>query len=96
MESPNENLKDIRSHWKVGLSELDLLGQDFNEFVISGSKSSTLFSYWSKFISELVPVLRDLTRSFRDANCNLHLSTVHRAIPLCFAFDRINYKRWLP
>lgn len=96
MESPKKNEKDIRSHWNVCLTELDLIEQDLNKFVKAGSESSPLFSYWSKFISELVPVLRDLTRSFRDSDWILHLSAVHRAIPLCFAFDRINYKRWLP
>ena len=24
------------------------------------------------------------------------MPAVYRSIPLCFAFDRINYKRWLP
>ena len=41
-------------------------------------------------------MLRDLTQSFRDADWDLHLSSVDRSIDLCFAFDRINYKRWLP
>ena len=27
---------------------------------------------------------------------NMHLSALWRAIPLCFAFDRVNYKRWQP
>ena len=26
----------------------------------------------------------------------LHLLVVRQALPLCFAFDRVNYKRWLP
>jgi len=43
-----------------------------------------------------VPILQDLTRSFREGDWKLHLSSVQRAIPLCFAFDRVNYKRWLP
>ena len=65
-------------------------------FKVSGSEKSKLFSFWNKFVNEIAPVLRDLTRSFRDANWNLHLSAVQRAISLRFAFDRINYKRWLP
>ena len=40
--------------------------------------------------------MRDLTRSFREGNWHLHLSAVHRALALCFGFDRINYKRFLP
>ena len=37
-----------------------------------------------------------MTRSFRDVDWYLHLSSVSRAIDLCFSFDCINYKRWLP
>ena len=48
----------------------------------------------SSIISHLF--LRDLTRSFREADWLLHISPVNRAIDLCFSFDRINYKRWLP
>ena len=43
-----------------------------------------------------MPALRDLTRSHRESNWNLHLSAVRRALPLCSALDRVNYKRWLP
>ena len=31
-----------------------------------------------------------------EGDWSLHLSGVRQAIPLTFAFDRINYKRWLP
>ena len=61
-----------------------------------GCKNSECFLYWDKLIYELAPILNDLTKSFREADWNLHLSAVQRAIPLCFAFDRVNYKRWLP
>ena len=41
-------------------------------------------------------VLQDLTRSFRDAYRYLHLPCVSCAIDLCFSFDCISYKCWLP
>ena len=44
----------------------------------------------------MAPVLRDLARSFRDTDWHLHLSFVSGTIDLCFSFDRISYKRWLP
>ena len=61
-----------------------------------GCKNSECFLYWDKLIHELAPILNDLTKSLREADWNLHLSVVQRAIPLCFASDRLNYKRWLP
>ena len=39
--------------------------------------------------------MRDLTRSYRKFNWELHLSALYRALHLRFAFDRVNYKRWL-
>ena len=38
----------------------------------------------------------DLTQSYCESNWELHLSEIRRGLPLCFAFDRVNYKRWLP
>ena len=47
------------------------------------------------FIEKVSPVLRDLTYSHREGNWKLHLSAIQRALPLVFAVDRTNYKRWL-
>ena len=68
----------------------------FNTFKTSGSAESNLFAYWNNFLSNMASVLRDLARSFRDADWYLHLSSVSCAIDLCFSFDHIIYKRWLP
>ena len=64
------------------------------EYRMLGCKNSECFLYWDKLIYE--KALNDLTKSFREADWNLHLPAVQRAIFLCFAFDRVNYKRWLP
>ena len=39
-----------------------------------------------------MPVSSDLTQSHRESDWSLH--SLHQAIPL--AFDRTNYKKWLP
>ena len=44
----------------------------------------------------MAPPLRVLTRLFQDADWYLHLSSLSRDIDLCFSFDRISYKCWLP
>ena len=43
-----------------------------------------------------MPVVIDLTRSFREGLWKLHMSAVRRAIPLFFAFGHTNYSRWAP
>ena len=69
---------------------------EFEAFQTNGEKASNQFAFWNGFIKRIYPVLRDLTRSHREGNWPLHLSAVQRALPLSFAFDRTNYKRWLP
>ena len=69
---------------------------EFEAFQTNGEKASNQFAFWNGFIKRIYPVLRDLTRSHREGNWPLHLSAVKRALPLLFAFDRTNYKRWLP
>ena len=70
--------------------------REFEIFQTTEEKASNQFGFWNGFIDKIYPVLRDLTRSHREGNWQLHQSAVQRALPLSFAFDRTNYKRWLP
>ena len=95
-ENPKENQVKFDNLWRECLTEMEKFQEDFQKFQHRGSTESNLFAYWNNFITNLAPVLRDLTQSFRQADWHLHLSSVDRSIDLCFSFDRINYKRWLP
>ena len=95
-ENPTRNQANFESLWNSCLEELSTFDEEFHKFKQRGSIESKVFAYWNNFVTNLAPVLHDLTQSFRDADWDLHLSSVNRSIDLCFAFDRINYKRWLP
>ena len=82
--------------WGKLEDDVEKLLEDLDSFGITGSSRCLLFEYRGKFINCIAPVLHDLTRSFHEGDWNLHLSAVRRTIQLCFAFDRVNYKRWLP
>ena len=69
---------------------------EFEVFQTNGEKASNQFAFWNGFIKRIYPVLQDLTRSHREGNWPLHLSAVQCALLLSFAFDRTNWKRWLP
>ena len=43
-----------------------------------------------------MPVLIDMTQSFREANWTLHLQAIRKAIALFFNCNRTNYCRWTP
>ena len=96
MRDPSKNKVNITSQWGKCMNILDKFEEAFNTFKTSGSAESNLFAYWNNFVSNMAPALRDLTRSFRDADWYLHLSSVSCAIDLSFSFDHIIYKRWLP
>ena len=49
-------------------------------------KNSELWRYWSIFLDKVMPVVINLTQSFRDTDWELYLSAIRRAIPLIFAF----------
>ena len=69
----------------------------FGETLIfhNGCEKIESFLYWDKVINVLALVLRELIWSFREGDWSLRLSSVYRAIPIYFPFDRINYKRCL-
>ena len=68
----------------------------FDEFKENRKKKSEQFLFWHNFISKVFPVLRDPTRSHREGDWKLYFLVIQRALPLVFAFDRTNCKRWLP
>ena len=88
------NIQSVRTEWEKLLSKISFMElQNFRE---NGKMKSKQFLYWNNFIEKVFLVLRDLTRSHREGNWQLHLSAIQRGLPLVFAFDRTNYKRWLP
>ena len=92
----NETTESIKSTWKSCQNEMKEFIEAVLLFKNKFSNVSEQFQYFNVFLEQIAPVLRDLTRSYRESNWKLHLSAVRQALPLCFAYDRVNYKRWLP
>ena len=79
---------------KTALNNLSDIQTDFEEFRERGVKESEVFCYWDRFVSTLVPLLRDLIRGDRENNWDLHVCSIRECLPLFFSFDRTNYARW--
>ena len=77
-------------------AERDKLITDFALFNQRAGEKSEKFRFWNIFLDNIMPTILDVTRSFRNANWDLHLSAARRALPLLFAFGRTNYSRWTP
>lgn len=43
----------------------------------------------------MAEILLELLRVLREGNWELHVSTVRKMIPWCFAYDKVNYARYL-
>ena len=56
----------IKDEWEKCKGLLSHFQDDFEEFKKEGCQKSEQFRYWTLFIDEIVPVLRDLTRSHRE------------------------------
>ena len=87
---------EVVERWNKCINLIPEFKELFAEFTRIESRKSDLFRYWSVFLDELFPIIKDLTNSFRERNWLLHLSAIRRAIPLFFVFDRVNYCRWMP
>src|SRR6218665_312522 len=53
------------------------------------------FDFWSSYI-DLVESLLLFVRATREGLWNLHLSSLQSMLPWYFAYDRVNYARYLP
>ena len=52
-------------------------------------------SFWMSYIDMVGDILLGLLRASREGNWQLHLCAIRRLIPWCFAYDRLNYARYL-
>ena len=55
-----------------------------------------LSAFWMSYIQIVGDVLLGLIRASREGNWQLHLFAIRQMIPWCFAYDKMNYARYLP
>ena len=93
--APNEEI--LREKWNSVRKFINTnISEKFQSFLCEGEATSEIWRFWNVFLDFIVPVVVDLTRSFRESNWELHLSTIRKAMSLFFAFSRTNYCRWTP
>ena len=67
----------------------------FNDYVaLLLSDGGDLVKFWVSYV-EMVDVLLNFIWASREGDWMLHLSAVHSLLPWCFAYDRLNYSRYL-
>ena len=56
--------------------------------------NGNLSAFWISYI-DIVEIMLGLLRTSREGDWNLHLSSIREMIPWCFAYDHLNYARYL-
>lgn len=79
----------------VNSATFEAVKEEYNSFISEKSQESPTFKFWISYI-EMVDVLLQFVRATREANWELHLSSLRRMIPWFFAYDRPNYARYAP
>ena len=87
-QSPMDGSK-IRDRWNELKSLAAELKIEFEEFTLKGEQTSENFKFWNIFLDKIMPVLTDLTRSFREGKWSLYLSALRRAIPLFLPLEEL-------
>ena len=68
----------------------------FEVYLSERASQSQSFNYWNTYVSDLFPIIRDLTNSLRSGDWIIFINAVERATSLFFFFGRTNYSRWAP
>ena len=76
----------------INMPEFTLLKQAFDVFT-ERNKGPTA-TFWESYLS-LVALLLDFVRSTREGNWDLHKACLVQMLPWMFAYDHINYARYL-
>lgn len=74
--------------------KFDKMCSKYEDFVKRSAENPT-FAFWSSYI-DVVQILLLFVRATRESDWQLHLSTVHLMMACFFAYDRVNYARYLP
>ena len=67
---------------------------EFYKYIQMLRGKGDLSCFWMSYI-DMVELMLNLLRASREGNWKLHLQAIHDLIPWCFAYDNLNYARYL-
>ena len=67
----------------------------YQSFIERERLENPTFDYWSSYI-DMVQCLLLFLRATREGDWKLHLASLRQILPWFFAYDRVNYARYLP
>lgn len=66
----------------------------FEVYMESLRDADSLSAFWMSYL-DMAEIMLCLIRASREGNWMLHLAAIRKMIPWCFAYDKVNYARFL-
>ena len=82
--------------WNTTKEEGGNVQAAFEVYLSERASQSLSFNYWNTYVSDLFPIIRDLTNSMHLGDWILYVSAVERATSFFFFFGRTSYCEWTP
>ncbi|XP_067931037.1 uncharacterized protein [Watersipora subatra] len=79
---------------EVNSANLEEIRSQFLTHVERECQQSSTYRFWNSYM-DLVGILLNFLRATRDSNWALHLDSLRAMLPWFFAYDRINYSRYV-
>ena len=74
----------------------DFIFKNFKKYLdIMRNANGTMSAFWMTYV-DLTGLLLNFIRASREGDWDLHLSSISKLIPWCFAYNHSNYARYLP
>jgi hypothetical protein len=91
-----EDLNQTKFDGLLNSFEFDAILNLWNKFLDHlRYENGDLSAFWMSYIDMVEGVLLNLLRGSREGNWTLHLIAIRSMIPWCFAYDKMNYARYL-
>ena len=95
LNSSSTNICGAEFGRKLGDPSFSELTQLFDQYMgFLRQENWKLSQFWASYL-DMVEVLLGLLRASREGNWELHLSCIRKMVPWCFAYDNINYARYV-
>ncbi len=72
--------------WNTTKEHVDTIETAFQDYLKERASLSQSFDYWKPYVSDLFPIVRDLTNSLRSGDWILYLSAMERETSRFFLF----------
>ena len=98
LESINDNQEtlspaDCEKILQTSFQNIPLMHESYMEQL--RTDHGALSSFWMSYV-DMVELMLNMIRASREGNWPLHLASVRDMIPWCFAYDHLNYARYMP